>query len=86
MTIVTAQIDPLRSEGEMLAQHLQSQGVAVERHEYPGTTHEFFGADALIPGARDAQQWAGMRLRDALWGNGAPSSPQQLRPSKGERG
>lgn len=85
VTIVAAQIDPLRSEGEMLAQHLQSQGVQVERREFEGATHEFFGADALIPGARDAQQWAGSRLRDALWGSGAPPPPPP-RPSRGQRG
>lgn len=84
VTIVAAQIDPLRSEGELLAQHLQSQGVTVERREFAGTTHEFFGADSLIPGAREAQQWAGARLRASLWGDSpAPPAP---RPSKGERG
>ena len=90
VTIVSAQIDPLRSEGEMLAEHLQSQGVPVERRVFDGTTHEFFGADALISGARDAQQWAGMRLHDALWGNGLPAmpgtAPMPPRPSKASAG
>jgi acetyl esterase/lipase len=85
VTIVAAQIDPLRSEGEMLAQRLQAQGVSVERREYPGTTHEFFGADALIPGAREAQQWAGSRLRDALW-NGSAAASAGPRRYTGERG
>jgi acetyl esterase len=86
VTIVSAEIDPLRSEGELLAQHLQSLGVPVERRVFPGTTHEFFGADALIPAARDAQAWAGGRLRDALWG-GAPA-PEAMPASNGpgERG
>jgi acetyl esterase/lipase len=86
VTIVAAQIDPLRSEGELLAQRLQSQGVSVERREYPGTTHEFFGADALIPGARKAQEWAGGRLRDALWGSAAPAGAPVPDATKGERG
>lgn len=90
VTIVAAQIDPLRSEGEMLAERLQAQGVPVERREYAGTTHEFFGADALIPGAREAQQWAGSRLRDALWGGRSPVPPlapaHATRTGKGERG
>lgn len=92
VSIVAAQIDPLRSEGELLAQRLQAQGVSVERREYAGTTHEFFGADALIPGARDAQQWAGSRLHDALWGGPltapAPSAAPvpAVRVGKGERG
>lgn len=81
VTIVAAQIDPLRSEGELLAQRLTAAGVQVERREWPGTTHEFFGADAVIPAAAEAQMWSGQRLRATLWGNSAPMSP----PS-GERG
>jgi acetyl esterase/lipase len=81
VTIVAAQIDPLRSEGETLAGRLQAQGVAVERREWPNVTHEFFGADGLIPAAAEAQQWAGSRLRDALWG-AAPASGSP----RGERG
>ena len=83
VTIVAAQIDPLRSEGELLAQRLQASGVAVERREWAGATHEFFGADGLIPAAAEAQQWAGQRLRDALWGT-APPMPTPQGP--GERG
>ncbi len=74
VSIVAAQIDPLRSEGELLAQRLGAAGVTVERQEYPGVTHEFFGADALIPAAAQAQQWAGQRLRAALSGS-APALP-----------
>jgi acetyl esterase/lipase len=81
--IVAAEIDPLRSEGEMLAEHLASQGVTVERRLFPGTTHEFFGAANLIPAAAEAQQWSGSRLREALWGPAAPMA-EPVRP--GERG
>lgn len=73
VSIVAAQIDPLRSEGETLAQRLSAAGVSVERQEYAGVTHEFFGADAVIPAAAQAQQWAGQRLRAALGGS-APGS------------
>ena len=66
VTIVAAQIDPLRSEGELLAQRLQAAGVAVERREFAGATHEFFGADAVIGDAREAQAFAGQRLRAAF--------------------
>ncbi|GAC1506370.1 MAG: alpha/beta hydrolase [Steroidobacteraceae bacterium] len=65
-TIIAAQIDPLRSEGLILAQRLKAAGVQVERREYAGVTHEFFGADALIPQARQAQEFAGARLGKAL--------------------
>ena len=66
VTIVAAEVDPLRSEGEQLARRLQTSGVEVTRREWKGTTHEFFGADAVIADAREAQQWAGERLRAAL--------------------
>ncbi|MBA3577379.1 MAG: alpha/beta hydrolase [Sphingomonas sp.] len=72
VTIVAAQIDPLRSEGELLAQRLQAAGVAVERRVWEGATHEFFGADAVIADAREAQRWAGARLGAALRGAAMP--------------
>jgi acetyl esterase/lipase len=72
VTIVAAQVDPLRSEGELLAQRLAASGVTVERREWEGTSHEFFGADAVIRDAAEAQQWAGGRLRQALYGAAAP--------------
>lgn len=96
VTIVAAQVDPLRSEGELLAQRLQAAGVPVQRREWEGTTHEFFGADAVIADAAEAQQWAGGLLRSALYGAAAPaggttpppaepvSSPEATRA--GERG
>ena len=69
VTIVAAQIDPLRSEGELLAQRLGAAGVPVERREFAGATHEFFGADAVIQDARDAQAFATERLRTAFGGS-----------------
>ena len=74
VTIVAAQVDPLRSEGELLAQRLQASGVSVERREWTGVSHEFFGADAVIRKAAEAQQWAGSRLRAALYGAAAPAT------------
>jgi acetyl esterase/lipase len=75
VTIVAAQVDPLRSEGELLAQRLQAAGVAVDRREWEGATHEFFGADALIGDAREAQAYASERLRAAFGGGAAGASP-----------
>ena len=65
-TIVMAQIDPLRSDGEMLATKLREAGVPVDSRMFPGTTHEFFGMDAVLPQAVSAQRYAGERLRDAF--------------------
>lgn len=66
VTIIAAQIDPLRSEGEMLTERLRAAGVTVERREYPRVTHEFFGSDMLLPEAKTAQVYAGARLRAAF--------------------
>ena len=78
VTIVAAQIDPLRSEGEQLASKLGAAGVSVDRREFAGVTHEFFGADGLIPAAAEAQQYAGARLRAAFTGDGTMPSAQDI--------
>lgn len=65
-TIVSAQYDPLRSEGEMLADNLKKAGVDTERKLYTGTTHEFFGMAAVVPEAKDAQSFAVDKLKSAF--------------------
>lgn len=62
-TVITDQIDPLRSEGEMLAQKLKSAGVDVRYKNYDGVTHEFFGMGAVIDKAKDANQYAADGLK-----------------------
>ena len=62
-TIVSAEIDPLRSEGEALAAKLRAAGVPVEQRTYPGVTHEFFGMGAVVGQARAAEDFANARLR-----------------------
>ncbi len=66
VTIVNAQIDPLRSDGETLAEALRTAGVRVEQRTFPGVTHEFFGMGAIVRGAYDANQYAVERLKTAL--------------------
>lgn len=66
VTIVNAQIDPLRSDGELLDAALKQAGVKVERKVFEGTTHEFFGTAAVVDDAEEAQEWAGQRLRQSL--------------------
>ncbi len=65
-TIITAQVDPLRTDGEMLEAALQKAGVSVERRHYDGVTHEFFGMGAVVAKAMAAQQFAGQRLTASL--------------------
>jgi acetyl esterase len=57
-TIINAQIDPLRSDGEMLAEKLRAAGVTVEQKTYAGVTHEFFGMATVVDAAKEAQQMA----------------------------
>jgi len=63
VTIINAQIDPLRSDGEMLESALKKAGVKVDRKVYKGMTHEFFGTAAVVDEAQDAQKYAGQKLR-----------------------
>ena len=65
-TIIAAQYDPLRSEGETLADNMKKAGVEVTRKLYTGTTHEFFGMAALVPEAKEAQAMAASDLKRAF--------------------
>ncbi len=68
VTIINAQIDPLRDDGAMLEQALKAANGPVERRVYEGVTHEFFGMGAVVAKAMDATQYAGARLK-AAFGN-----------------
>jgi acetyl esterase/lipase len=63
VTIINASIDPLRGDGAKMETALKRAGVPVQRRDYEGVTHEFFGAAAVVEKARDAQAYAGARLR-----------------------
>ncbi len=52
--VITAEIDPLRDEGEAYAAKLQHAGVKVQAKRYDGVTHEFFGLTGLVSEAKDA--------------------------------
>ncbi len=63
MTIINAQIDPLREDGALLEAALKKAGVSVQRKVYPGVAHEFFGMAAAVMKAADAQKLGGQALR-----------------------
>jgi len=65
-TIITAQIDPLRSEGQMLAEKLKADGVSVNYKNYEGVTHEFFGMGAVVDEAKEAVAVAVADLKAAF--------------------
>jgi acetyl esterase/lipase len=65
-TVITAEIDPLRSEGQLLAERLKAAGVETTYQNFPGVTHEFFGMDAVVSAAANAQDFAAKDLRAAF--------------------
>ena len=66
VTLVNAQIDPLLDDGAMLEQALRAANVDVERRVYDGVAHEFFGMGAVLDKAKEANQYAGDRLKKAF--------------------
>jgi acetyl esterase/lipase len=54
-TIILAEADPLRSEGEALAEALEKSGVPVDCRTYGGVTQGFFGLGLLVTKALFAQ-------------------------------
>jgi len=65
-TVITAEIDPLMTEGKAYADRLEKEGVAVNYRHYTGVTHEFFGMGAVVPKAKEAQQFAADELTKAF--------------------
>ena len=65
-TIINAEIDPLRSDGEALAEKLRAAGVEVEHETYKGTAHEFFGMSPVVAHTERAQTLAARDLRAAF--------------------
>ena len=65
-TVINAEIDPLLSDGEMLADKLKAAGVKTTHVSYKGVTHEFFGLDAVVADAKTAQDVAARDLKAAF--------------------
>ena len=73
-TIVTAEIDPLRSDGERLGGKLKRATVPVAMRDYPGVTHDFFGMGQVVEKAALAQHFVATQLQKAF----APPANQAL--------
>lgn len=65
-TVILAQIDPLRSEGQAYADRLKQAGVPVEVRVFDGVTHEFFGMAKVVDEAKQAMELASADLRKSF--------------------
>ncbi len=65
-TVILAAADPLRSEGEALADALRRAGVWVDMTLYEGVTHGFFGLYQIVNKAMFAQAQLARNLSLAL--------------------
>jgi acetyl esterase/lipase len=61
--IIAAEIDPLQTEGKLLADKMKEAGVDASYQLYKAVTHEFFGMAALVKNAKDAQEEAATFLK-----------------------
>ena len=64
--IIGAEIDPLQTEGKLLAGKLKAANVKTTYELYNGVTHEFFGMAAVVPQAKEAQALAAGKLKSAF--------------------
>ena len=64
--IIAAEIDPLQTEGKLLADKLSAANVESDYELYNGVTHEFFGMATVIPEAKKAQELASKKIKSAF--------------------
>jgi len=76
-TIITAEIDPLRSSGQLLAEKLKADGVPVTYKNYEGVTHEFFGMGAAVDEAKEAVAFAARELKKSFSTKGHQPVPEK---------
>lgn len=66
VTVINAEIDPLKSDGDLIVAKLKEAGVETTHRLYTGVTHEFFGMDAVVAKSREAQDFAVSQIRKAF--------------------
>jgi acetyl esterase len=65
-TVITAEYDPLRDEGEAYAKKLQEAGVPTKLIRYDGVFHGFFSMNGAIDQADEAHAFAAGELKKAF--------------------
>ena len=65
-TLITAQIDPRRSDSMAYGKALIAAGVTVETRNFDAMTHEFFGMGAVVPQADEVMGFATANLKAAF--------------------
>ncbi|WP_084963484.1 alpha/beta hydrolase [Thermoactinospora rubra] len=66
-TVVTAECDVLRDEGEAYGTRLAQAGVPVEVRRFNGAVHSFFALPGFFDQAAQAREYVADRLKGALW-------------------
>ena len=66
--VITAELDPLMSEGRTIADRLKQAGVQTKYQNYVGVTHEFFGMGAVVEKASAAEDLTASELKAAFAG------------------
>jgi acetyl esterase/lipase len=65
-TVIVAELDPLRSEGEAYHKHLLAGAVDSQIGIYSGVTADFFGTGRVVAKAKKAANFAGRRLHKSF--------------------
>jgi acetyl esterase len=79
VTIINAELDPLKSDGDMLTEKMKAAGNDITHKCYAGVTREFFGMEAVVAKARLAQDFAVSQLQK---GFAVPSTTVGNAPAK----
>jgi acetyl esterase len=71
-TVITAEFDPLRDEGQTYAQRLQEAGVSTSLKHYEGMIHAFWQLGGVLDQGRRVIEDTGAVLRTAFQVQGTP--------------